>query len=95
MPAFAVTYTYADRPAEVAAVRPSHREFLSALFAAGDLVASGPMDDGAAGLLVVVADDAAAARALLAADPIQQAGLVDSVDVRSWAPVIGRLADLT
>lgn len=68
MPHFAVTYTYADRPADLDTHRRAHRAFLGDLHRRGEVVVSGPYlgppgEPGA--LLIVIATDAAAAGWLL------------------------------
>lgn len=90
----AVEYTYdPDRSAELAELRPRHREFLRSLLESGDLITSGPWLDGAPGaLLLVRAADADAALELLADDPFQQAGLIAQRTARGWDPVLGVLA---
>lgn len=97
MPMHAVTYVYADRPAELDAVRPEHRAFLRALAEAGTVVASGPLagtaDAPAGALLLVDAASPEAVEETLDADPFAHAGLIAAREVRAWSPVIGVLAD--
>ncbi len=96
-PMQAVTYVYADRPADLARLRPEHRGFLRALHDAGRLRAAGPTppSEGApdGGLIIVEADTPAAALALLADDPFHRAGLITARSARPWTPVIGDWAD--
>lgn len=92
MSIFAVEYTYDDRRDLQAEVRPAHREFLFALEAAGTLLASGPLEQGAGALILVVADDEEGALRLLDDDPFQAEGLVSGRRARSWLPVIGPFA---
>ena len=91
---FAVTYTYDPLTAETAdRVRPEHRAFLARLADSGDLVASGPWLDGAAGaLLLLRAESAAAVEALLDTDPFRAAGVIAERAIREWDPVIGVFA---
>jgi uncharacterized protein len=97
MPIHAVTYVYADRPAELDAVRAEHRTFLRALHEAGTLLASGPLpatEDAPAGALIVLElDSPDAVATVLDADPFARAGLVAERTVRQWSPVIGDWAD--
>jgi uncharacterized protein YciI len=92
MPLYATTYRYVDDSAALDAIRPTHRAYLGDLTERGSLVMSGPYVGGVAGaLLVFEADDEDAARALTAADPFVQAGLVPEITVREWNVVLGRL----
>ncbi|MDR3107047.1 MAG: YciI family protein, partial [Bifidobacteriaceae bacterium] len=59
------------------------------LLSHGQLLASGPLPDSAAGLLILRAADPAGAQALVAADPIRRAGLVDQVTIQRWNPNLG------
>ena len=90
---FAVTYFYDQARTEaVVAARPKHREFLRGLYAAGQLLASGPTDDGNA-LLIVRAEDANGALALLDPDPMREAGVITDRNARGWNAVIGPWAE--
>ena len=97
MPIHAVTYVYADRAAELDALRPQHRAFLADLYSRGALLASGPLPahlgapSGA--LLVLDGDTPDAVAAVLDEDPFGRAGLVAERTVRPWSPVIGDWAD--
>lgn len=90
MPTFAVRYAYVSDAAALDAARPAHRAYLGSLGADGRLLGSGPFVGGDAGALIVLSTaDEAEARALLAADPFQQAGLVAETDVREWNVILG------
>ncbi|BDZ43557.1 hypothetical protein GCM10025865_28560 [Paraoerskovia sediminicola] len=95
MPIFTVTYEYADRPADLDATRPEHREFLRGLHAAGTLVASGPWlpapDATPGALLLLAVDSAENAEGALDEDPFARASLIARRSVRGWSPVIGDL----
>ncbi|MFC8921780.1 YciI family protein [Cellulosimicrobium sp. NPDC057127] len=97
MPFHAVTYVYADRPADLDALRPEHRAFLRALHEDGTLRASGPLpataDARAGALLVLEAASPDDVGRVLDADPFVRAGLVAERTVRPWSPVIGDWAD--
>lgn len=92
MTVYAVQYTYTDDTATLDAVRPEHRAFLRAQLADGALLASGPLEGGRA-LLLLVAEDREGLGALLARDPFATAGVIASVEVAVWTPVIGPWAD--
>lgn len=91
MTTFAVTYVYDDRACDRDIHRPAHRGFLGGLYAAGVLLASGPVSVGdmQGALLVVRADSVEAAEALLDADPFHTEGLVSSRAVAEWTVVFG------
>jgi len=97
MPIHAVTYVYADRAADLDALRPEHRAFLRGLHERGTLLASGPLPahEGAlaGALLVLDGETPAAVAAVLDEDPFARAGLVAERAVRPWSPVIGDWAD--
>lgn len=97
MPIHAVTYVYADRPADLDALRPEHRAFLGGLHAAGTLLASGPLPghEGAPAGALLVLDGASPAdvAGALDDDPFVRAGLVAERTVRPWSPVVGDWAD--
>jgi uncharacterized protein YciI len=89
MAIYAVHYRYADQPQAVAAAKPAHRAYLAERLEDGQLLASGPFTDSAEALLIVKADGLAGVEALIASDPINQAGLVDQVAIRPWNPIFG------
>jgi len=97
MPIHVVTYVYADRPADLDALRAEHRAFLRALHAAGMLLASGPLPahEGApaGALLVLEGASAADVAQVLDDDPFARAGLIAERTTRPWSPVIGDWAD--
>jgi uncharacterized protein len=81
-----VTLSFDDNPGRLA-LRPAHRERLSALHAAGRVRMAGPYADGTGALIVYEAPDRATLDDLLAADPYYTAPGV-TVHVREWAPII-------
>jgi len=96
MTTFAVQYTYDDRAARLDEVRPEHRAFLAGLYAAGSLLASGPLaDDGGApgALLIVAAASDLQAAELLDADPFARDGLIAARVIRAWVQVYGPWTD--
>ncbi|WP_313277408.1 YciI family protein [Timonella senegalensis] len=91
MQTFAITYVYSPNVAALDKHRPSHRAYLTALAAAGSVMASGPVrqEDMSGALIVVRAADAGAALGLLEQDPFWQAGLVVDRAVVEWNIVVG------
>ena len=65
-----------------------HRAYLRELHARGKLVASGPFEPRSGGGLILRVADEAELQALLAQDPYQQEGLVETQSLL-WAPNIG------
>ncbi|MDR2253435.1 MAG: YciI family protein [Bifidobacteriaceae bacterium] len=90
---FAVHYRYgADAPA-VAGAKPAHRAYLADLLDRGLLAASGPLTDAPEGLLIFHAESANQVADLIAADPINLAGLVEQATIRPWSPNLGPFTD--
>jgi uncharacterized protein YciI len=56
MSTFAVTYTFSADPDEVNQIRPTHRVWLAEQLESGSLLASGPMVDRPAALLIFKSD---------------------------------------
>lgn len=89
MSIIAVTYTYDDSRTEILqANRPAHRAFLRSLFDKGLLLASGPLGDNEA-LIVVKADSPEAALSLLTGDPLLGVDVIAERQAQVWNPVIG------
>jgi uncharacterized protein YciI len=86
---FAVTYTYDASSEQLAAIRPTHREFLASLLNQGILLASGPMVDVAAALLIVKAESVEEVATILDADPFEIAGFIGERTIVQWNPVFG------
>jgi uncharacterized protein YciI len=89
MSTFAVTYTFSADPDEVNQIRPTHRVWLAEQLAAGLLLASGPMVDRPAALLIFRADSIEELNALLDQDPYEQAGVIGERTIEEWNPVFG------
>lgn len=91
MTTYAVTYLYDDRAAERDTHRPAHRGFLAGLYAAGVLLASGPVTDGDmhGALLIVEAESPEKAAAVLDSDPFAIEGLVADRAITRWTVVFG------
>ncbi|HKU11752.1 MAG TPA: YciI family protein [Sinomonas sp.] len=93
MTVFAVEYRYdASTSSRRDEVRPDHRGWLAGIADKGQLLASGPYEDGTGALLLVKADDAEALRSLLAQDPFAVEGLLAESSATAWNPVTGPLA---
>lgn len=72
-----------DDPARLE-VRPAHRDHVAELYARGDIRMSGPFADQRGALIIYEAPDLEAARALVAADPYTEAGVVEELELREW-----------
>lgn len=93
MSTFAVTYTFSATPEEVQQIRPTHREWLSEQLSNGSLLASGPMVDRPAALLIFKADSIEAMNTLLDQDPYEQAGVIGERTIEEWNPVFGPFSE--
>jgi uncharacterized protein YciI len=89
MAVFAVQYVYTDDSEQVNAIRPIHREWLQHLLDQGDLLASGPMVDYPAALLIFKSESQETMNHLLDQDPFDIAGVIVEREVREWNPVFG------
>ncbi|MFM2373669.1 MAG: hypothetical protein RJA75_565 [Actinomycetota bacterium] len=89
MSTFAVTYSFSAEPEEVNQIRPTHREWLAEQLAEGALLASGPMVDRPAALLIFKADSIEQLNALLDQDPYEIAGVIGERTIEAWNPVFG------
>ena len=67
-----------------------HRAYLRELHGKGKLVASGPFEPRTGGGLLLRTESEEELQALLAGDPFQQEGLVDTT-IHRWAPNIGTI----
>lgn len=84
-----MTYTYDDSRTEILqANRPAHRAFLRSLFERGILLASGPLGDNQA-LIVIKADSPEDALNLLTGDPLVGVDVIAERHAQLWNPVIG------
>lgn len=87
---FIVTYTYGEKDL-IAQTRPAHRDFITGLKEAGNVIAAGPFAGDKQSVIIVRLPDGAAqadAEALLADDPYLAAGALADRDFREWTPVI-------
>lgn len=89
MKTFAVTYTYSASADELSAVRPSHREWLTAQLEQGNLLASGPMVDMPTALLIWRSESLERLSELLDQDPFDIAGYIGERTIAEWNPVFG------
>ncbi|GAA2527077.1 YciI family protein [Rarobacter incanus] len=91
MSIYAVTYAYTDNQDLLAQIRPQHRAFLGGLYAAGVLLASGPVSaPGTAGALIIVrAESPQGALDLLAGDPFLAAEAILERQAVEWNPIYG------
>lgn len=91
MTTYAVTYVYDSRSAERDTHRPAHRGFLGGLYAAGVLLASGPVAAGdmQGALLILEADSDEKVAAILDSDPFAVNGLVADRAITEWTVVFG------
>lgn len=93
MTVFAVEYRYdASTASRRDEVRPDHRGWLATVADKGQLLASGPYEDGTGALLLMKADDAGSLHSLLAQDPFAVEGLLAGSSAVAWSPVTGPLA---
>jgi uncharacterized protein YciI len=90
---YAIAIIRYRRPLEdVLRVLDAHRAYLGGLRERGQLLASGPFDPRAGGLLILRVADAAPGEALDAirdGDPFVQQGIAQ-YEIQIWAPTIGR-----
>ena len=86
---YAVTYTFSAEPEEVQQIRPTHREWLAEQLTNGSLLASGPMVDRPAALLIFKAESIEELNLLLDQDPYEIAGVIGERTIEAWNPVFG------
>lgn len=89
MSIFVVTYGYSADPIELNQIRPEHRAWLADQLDKGSLLASGPMIDRAAALLIWKAASIEELNALLDQDPFEVAGMIGERTIEAWNPVFG------
>jgi uncharacterized protein YciI len=89
MTTYAVTYTFSAEPDEVNQIRPTHRVWLAEQLESGPLLASGPMVDRPAALLIFKSDSIEELNALLDQDPYEIAGVIGERTIEAWNPVFG------
>ncbi len=79
--------TYILDASKVAAIRPTHREYIARLFEGGKILAAGPFADGTGGLFIYEASDEAEAKKLAGEDPYASTGALASATLELWNPV--------
>ncbi|MDK8274491.1 YciI family protein [Varibaculum cambriense] len=76
-------------------IRANHRAFMRRLNSLGTVLSTGRTatlhEQGS--LTIMLARDAEEAKQILADDPYAQAGIVKSMTVREWSPVVGTFAN--
>jgi uncharacterized protein len=85
---FAAIIEYSQDKAKVQALRPVHRQYLTALRERGQLVAAGPFTDDSGALIVYEAASAEEAEKVLQGDPFHQNGIFLKYVLRPWNPVL-------
>lgn len=83
---YATIFRYANQD-KIAATRPRHREYLTALHAQGKIVASGPFEDDSGALIIYEADGPEELEALITNDPFHEAGVFAAWTPRPWRQV--------
>jgi hypothetical protein len=86
MSRFVVQLTFTEHGRRLEA-RPAHRAYLQDLLAQGKLVTSGPWADDSGALLIYEVADEQEMRAIIAADPYTEAGVVEVTLLREWTPI--------
>ncbi len=89
MAVFVVTYGYSAEPIDLNMVRPEHRVWLNQQLEAGSLLASGPMVDRQAALLIWRAESIEELNQLLDQDPFEIAGMIGERTIEAWNPIFG------
>ena len=90
---YVVTYGYSADEIELNQIRPKHRLWLGEQLAAGHLLASGPMLDRPAALLIWKAASIEELNALLDQDPFDLAGMIGERTIEAWNPIFGPFKD--
>lgn len=89
---FAALIEYTKDKDKIAAIRPTHRQYLGELLASGKLAISGPTLDDWGAIIVYEAESQEQAEALLKEDPFHAAGVFVTWTWRPWNPVFGNKA---
>ena len=89
MAIYAVQYIYSGEKEVMDGVRAEHRAFLRGLLDQGILLASGPLVDRDAALLIFKAEALADVAALLDTDPFEIAGFIGERVIEEWNPIMG------
>jgi uncharacterized protein YciI len=94
MAIYAVQYIYSEAPEVLDGIRADHRAFLRSLAEEGTLIASGPIVDRNAALLIFKSDSVEALASLLDTDPFEIAGFIGERVIEQWNPIIGMLSEV-
>jgi len=94
MAIYAVQYIYSEAPEVLDGIRADHRAFLRSLAEEGILLASGPIVDRNAALLIFKSDSVEALAGLLDTDPFEIAGFIGERVIEQWNPIIGMLSEV-
>ena len=86
---FAAVIDYTSDKDLIAATRPTHRQYLTALLNEGKLLSAGPFTDDSGALIVYEADTLEQAEQYLKADPFCTAGVFLKWTLRPWRVVFG------
>ncbi len=89
MSVFVVTYSYSADEIELNQIRPTHRVWLKEQLDAGRLLASGPMVDRQAALLIWRSSSIEELNSLLDQDPFEIAGVIGERTIEQWNPIFG------
>lgn len=94
MAVFAVSYVYTEDADQRDIHRPAHKDYISSLAEQGTVLVSGPLgaQEQPGALIIVQAENKDTAIGYTEKDPFRINGLVASVTVTEWIPVLGRLA---
>jgi uncharacterized protein len=85
---FAAIIEYITDQDKIQSIRPTHREYLGSLRAAGKLAASGPFTDGSGALIIYETETVDEAEQLIHSDPFHQSGIFVSWQLRPWNQVM-------
>jgi uncharacterized protein YciI len=89
MAIYAVQYLYSEEKTVMDGLRPTHRAYLTQLLEAGQLLASGPLVDRNAALLIFKAESPEEVASLLDNDPFELAGFIGERIIEEWNPIFG------
>ena len=92
MSIFALTYVYGGPADVLAEPRPAHRAYLRELNERGVNLASGPLGEDAA-LIVLSAQNEQEVEEIVAQDPLVVHGAVTEHEIRPWSVTIGSVGE--
>ena len=85
---FAALIEYIPDKDKIAALRPTHRQYLMKLLGEGKLAISGPFTDDYGAMIVYEASSPEEALTYLQSDPFHAAGVFVRWTIRPWNPVM-------